>query len=233
MKKTAVLKLFSVFFISAMLLTSCSKNNDDGTPENEGDTAGDYFPLALNNTWSYDFSAGDDQQINLYSTVTFGGDSYFVTDGMNPIDGSSLTQGYRKSGAVYYCYNDEMTFDYMGLGQIVMAPVSFTIFKDDLEVGESVVTETSSSTQIINQFTGAINTSTSMTFTTTVMEKGSTVIVNGVTYEDVIKVQLDAQASVLTNNYNGTITYYFAKNVGPVKLQTIAGEYSLVTYQLN
>lgn len=233
MKKPAAPTFLSVLFLTFLLVTSCKHNDDSSETIDEGETQGDYFPLALNNDWNFHFSESDDKEINLYSTLDFEGETYFITEGINPVDGSDLTQGYRKSGAVYYCYNDEMTFSYSGLADIYIDPVAFVIFKDDLEEGETVVTEATSDTQVVNPFTGTVNTTTSFTFTTTLLQKDISWEVNGVTYEDVIKVQLDAHAESLGEVFDGTVYYYFAKNVGPIQLETEVGTYTLTTYTLN
>lgn len=224
---------FAAFLLCIILGFTACQNDDDSTPIDEGESTADYFPLTLGNTWNYLFSEGGDMQIYLEDELVYNGNTYLITDAYSPIDGSPITQGYRKSGATYYGYNGEMSFSFSGVANAVIDPIEFIFFKDDLEVGESISSSTSSDTQVTNPITGTINTTTDFDYTTTLVAKDLTMDINGETYTDVIQVQLVLNISFMEQDYDEQqITYYFAKNIGPVQLDSAAGTYSIEDYLL-
>ncbi|GLB50067.1 hypothetical protein [Neptunitalea lumnitzerae] len=235
MKKLNYLFVYIICISLGLSITSCS-NDDDGAGEEQQEeepTTLNYFPLTLDNEWNYDYTDGEDTQILFYTTLDYEGNTFLVTDFVNPFDGGDMTQGFRLSGSTYYGYNGETVIEYNS-GIAAMAtidPVEYVFFKDDMEVGETYTTEVAAPTVIESIID--IETTTDFTFVTTILSKEEEMIVNGVTYTDVIGVQLDVNTSLMDVEFDETLIYYFANEVGPIKLESSLGDYTILNYSLN
>ncbi|GLB51644.1 hypothetical protein NBRC110019_06830 [Neptunitalea chrysea] len=233
------LNLFTVILLCLVVnVTTISCSNDDDTtaedPQVEDPTS-NYFPLALNNTWNYDFTGGDDLVIDLYSTLTHNGNTFYITDFINPVDGGDMIQGYRVDGSTYYGYNGETTIDYDYSGFSTTAtidPAEFVFFNDTMEVNESITTTVAAPTEI-SALGISVDTTTNFEFIATVVGKDLEMTVNGEMYTDVIKVYLVVNADISGSIVTEELYYYFANNVGPIQLESSLGDYTLLTYTLN
>jgi hypothetical protein len=201
-------KILSLLFLSAVSFTSCS--SDDSAAESNGTTTGDYFPMAVNNKWEYsnDFDA---TEINLIGTTTFGGKTYYEmtdTDTESQID---IQTYMNKRGASYY-QKASVSTQTQGSLFITIAGFEIKMFQDDLQVGE---TWTGSAKPKVT-YTGSSSGSTTanISYVGEITARDASVTLGGITYTDVIKMQLTLTQTV--NSQTATISgeNWFAKDIG-------------------
>ena len=195
-------KVLALLFISAFSLSSCSS---DDSGESNGTTNGDYFPTAVNNKWQYT-NGSDATEINLVGTANFDGTTYYeFTDTDAQV---SIQEWIGKKGATY--------FEKAATSTITQSGTTFTIqgyeikmFRDDLAVGETwsgsakpKITYSGGSTTAYIEYEGQIT------------ARDISVTLGGITYNNVIKMQLN-----ITETVNGQVTTisgenWFAKDIG-------------------
>jgi len=202
--------IFATLFLSLFLLNSCQSDSGDTAQA----SSGDYWPTAVGNQWILDQS-GQSVSMKIISSEN----DYFKFDQF-----SGMGQGVTGSASVYlkkvkgdYSIKiDELKFNY---GEGITGKSSgyeFIFFKDYLDVNKTwtgnFVQETSFS---IAEFpTIKMNVS----YTGIILEKASSAIVNGVTYNDVIKfkfhqeVKIEGQPSTASD-----AEYWLAKDIGVIK----------------
>ena len=175
-------------------------------------TTGDYFPLAINNRWVYDYD-GDEEIVKIVSLDNVGGNNYYTLE-QPPVIPS--IQRFRKANGNYYLKVETFTIPpFGGVPSSTITGNETILLKDNLAVGG---TWTDTYTQTTT-FQGLPAITTNVSILSTIEEKGTSIIVRGVTYSDIIKVK-KVMNSVSTGSDTETeIRYYwFAKNVGPVKI---------------
>lgn len=213
-------------------------------------SSGDYFPMAIGNTWNYDVSNEDENsQMKINSTETINGALYYkVTD--LPIGvGADIPEGdfpgldvrshLRKNGANYiqrfYAFIPEM----MGglIPQMEIEAFEIIFLKDNLAVGESW-TETKTIVTNVVMFGMSQTINANATFNSVIEEKGISMTVNGVTYTDVIKVKTTATVVSEDGTEVSEAQNWFAKDVGLIKSYSNdpedgESEMNLIDYILN
>lgn len=208
MKKS--FKILSVFFLAAFSLTSCSSDSDSPA-EADGTTTGNYYPLAVNNKWDYS-NGSTATQSTITGTNVFSGTTYYKTeDTSNEILGQLWTV---KKGGSYY-QRSGTTTQTQGSITVETEPFELKILRDDLAVGETwhgtakpKVTYTGSSS---GSFRATIN------YTGTMIARDATETLGSITYNNIIKIALEA--AVDSNGQVNYITseYWFAKDIGLIK----------------
>ena len=202
-------------------------NNPPGGDDDDDDdpvaSEGDYWPMAVNNEWDYVYTGDfeeDPAPMKIIGTEVIGGvtyykiNHYFQESGTDELTGEADIH-LRKDGGTYY---ERVSVDIPaadGLPSITVAPYELIVFKDNLEVGESW-------TQTVVQTTtygmsGFPPVTLTLTYKGTIMQKDLTVTVEGETYTDVIKEKF--VQTVMGTDY--TVYVWFAKNVGPIKSESI------------
>jgi hypothetical protein len=180
--------------------------------------AGDYFPLTQNSWWSYDLSFSGipqaDTSLNKATTIkTYNANSYREVEvalGGTPSD----TLHYRKSGNDYFEWT--YTDSYSGLflfDNPTMADINF--------LKENAATGTTWSSPV---FIGTVNSvSTNLRYDFKIESANTSLIVNGVTYNNVIQVSCTSKISVLGGAYISTDVnnLYYAKGVGLIKVKDV------------
>ena len=213
-------------------------------------SSGNYFPMAIGNTWNYDVSNEDENsQMKINSTETINGALYYkVTD--LPIGvGADIPEGnfpgldvrshLRKNGANYiqrfYAFIPEM----MGglIPQMEIEAFEITFLKDNLAVGESW-TETKTIVTNVVMFGMSQTINANATFNSVIEQKGISMTVNGVTYTDVIKVKTTATVVSEDGTEVSEAQNWFAKDVGLIKSYSNdpedgESEMNLINYILN
>ncbi len=255
-------KIASLFFLSFILLTLSSCQNepldgdfsfetdgeidtptgggssgDDGSGSPGGSSTGDYWPMAIDNSWNYEFVIDDVQQddyaMTIDANVEYQSNSVFRfseylptttgTDGTE-FEGLSITTYARKNGGDYIVTAGDLEADYLdGLFSLTQTGYSYIVLKDYLEVGGTW----SSTAQVVTEYTSLDPTFPDLPsivqnfeFDMEILEKGISLVVNGQTYNDVIKVKQVLNSStpdfpdqIITSESN----YYFALDVGLIK----------------
>lgn len=201
------LRLFALSFICGFSLNSCS---NDSSGESNGTTTGDYFPSAVNNKWNYMDTSPNASEIELIGTTTFGNTTYYeMTDTFNPISNQNWIG---KRGASYFQKTGPITQIQAG-NTIVAEGYELKILQDDMPVGESWH-GTASPKVTYTGPSGSGSFRAQVTYSGTITSRGGSVEFNSVTYENVIKVQLESTINSNGQINNVTGEYWFAKDVG-------------------
>jgi hypothetical protein len=210
MKNSNLIKIIFLL-LTLIAITSCSKS-DSG--ENYGISTGDYFPLAVNNSWKY-LNAEQSllNEIKITGTSQSGGTTYYdYTDDLE--GGTPFPHSFAKKGAAYFLKAGETTVNESGL-LIIIKSYEIPILKDNYEINNNWTgTVSPKVTYSGNGQSGTLP--FSISYIGTNLYKGE-VTLNGIIYPNVIKTRLN-----ITINANGEITndieeYWFAENIGIIK----------------
>ncbi|RYJ42364.1 hypothetical protein [Flavobacterium beibuense] len=232
--------------VDPVLLDNVNNPENPGTnpnnPTNPGTSDGSYWPMALNNEWVFDVEDEGESPMKITSTESIGGNTYyrvnysFASSGTGDLTGEA-TNLLRHNNGDYSVRISVIVPDEQGM-QITVSPYEYTILKDYLEPGQSWTQDVQQTTTY--QMPGITIPPMVMNFhiENIIQEKGITVTVNGVSYENVIKVkQTQTITSNLTPGMVLTVYYWFAKDVGPIKSESQSSNFTssstLVSYTLN
>ena len=249
-------KLASVFVLSILFTTfySCDNEpldseflsdseegifNPDIIEEPGGDSTGDYWPLAVNNEWTYNYYVDDvaqeDYDMSIGSIEVYQGESVFRfnqylpsatgTDGTQ-FDGFDIDTYVRKNGGDYIITVGDLSASYLdGAFELSQTGYSLIILKDYVTVGTSWTSNVQTVTSFVSNdeiFPDLPSITNNITNTLEVVEKDISVTVNGNTYADVIKVKYEQEtytAAAPDQTTNSLYYYYFAKDVGLIKAE--------------
>lgn len=218
-------------FVSTALFTSCSSDsgNDDQNPEA---SQGDYWPSAVGNQWVLNQS-GAETTMKIISSEKVNGETYFKFDKLfitssSPVAGSASAY-IKKVQGDYYIKLDEISINAGGLtGKI--SGYEFIFFKDYLDVNKTWTGNYAQETT----YTGIASFKMNTKYTGTIIEKGATATIKGVSYKDVIKFKLKLESSVEGQVAAATeAEYWVAKGVGIIKFTFEDESSELVSYKLN
>lgn len=210
-------KILILLSATAIVFSSCKKDGGSSTPET-------YLPTTVGTNWKYKVTnAGTPAADVTYTmsslTNSINGNSYNVaTAAPNPPYGN---RNFRQDG------NDYWT-------TISVSPTTFLELK--FLKADANVNDTWTTTQTVTGLTGLPGGITSATVTVNykMTQKGGTYTYSGVTYNDVIKVDITSISATLpgipTAFPIGTANFIFAKNIGLLKL---ASNLSNATLGLN
>lgn len=235
---------FAIFalIISATALTSCSNEEIDSSidlsnPENPGggSASGDYWPTAVNNQWIYNQNGVDQEPMKMIGTEVFNSKTYYkfaLLSGTGTGASVSATTWLNKNNGVYTLKTGDLNVGVPGMSG-TMTGFEYVILKDNIAVNE---TWTGTYSQITT-YSGIPPMTQTTNYTGKILEKDATVIVDGETYTNVIKVHMNQQTSLMGTSFSIVNTeYWYAKNVGVVKTKTVTGTASyesiLVDYTL-
>ncbi len=227
MKKTT--QFISVILLfTSLFLTSCS--SDDG--ESNGTSTGNYWPMAVNNSWLFD-NNGTSEETKILGTNSFGGKTYYRLNDIYT-NGVYVKNWVTKKGATYFQKIDDVTVIEQGVS-INFKTYELPIFRDDLNVGEQW--SGTVKTKITYTYNGeTITPSSKIEYTGTVLEKNATVTLNGNTYDDVIKVRVITKVTIDTQVTTTSSEFWFANEVGPIREYTndsgTIAEQTLISYTL-
>lgn len=202
--------VLALAFVSALFVTSCS--SDDSNSVSYGESTGNYWPMAINNTWIFGSDSGNSELKIIGSTVINGTTYYEISDQADNVLG--IQNWVAKKGATYLQKIADSSINQEGI-TMNMQGYEIPIFKDDLEANSSWNGNLSS--KITYSFSGQ-NTSTTakIKYTGTIVEKNSTVVLNGITYPNVIKTRTKVEMKILEQTVIIDLQYWFAKEVGPI-----------------
>lgn len=251
---TTILLVFTAFtFVSCEVESIDPALGTDGTNNNGGNTgggntgggntggnggtsSGDYWPTAINNIWNYD-QDGTAVNMKIIGTDNINGATYYK---FSPQSGffegngaTDVTTWIRKNGGNYIMKMGDLNINAGGLTG-TQTGYEMILFKDNIAVN---ATWTGSYTQTTTY--SVLPTSIVMTtnYTGKILEKGATVTVNGVTYTNVIKMNLRQVVSVMGANTITESEYWFAKDIGPIRVEMDSEgntfETALTSYTLN
>ncbi len=203
--------IFAFFAITLLSLSSCS--NDDSA-ESFGETTGDYFPLAINNSWKYlDVDQSLLNEIKIIGTAQFNGTTYyeFTDDSETDI---VIKHWFAKKGATYFLKTDDTTVNESGIN-ITVGGYELPILKDDYPVNKSWTGTVSPKLT----FSGNGQSGTlpfKVNYTGVNLYKGE-VVLNSITYPSVIKTRISVVVNANGQITNASEEYWYAENVGLIK----------------
>lgn len=195
-----------LLIITVLSLSSCS--SDDSKAEDNGVTTGNYLPLAVGNKWNYtDGSTASLDQI--IGTANFGGTTYYEDD--DSAEEINIQNWLVKKGASYY-QKVGTTTQVQGSTTIVIEPYEIKQFRDDLVIGESWNGSASPKVTYSGSSSGSFN--AHITYEGTITARDVSETLANVTYNNIIKAQMDV--AVNSNGQINTIhsEYWLAKDIG-------------------
>lgn len=233
MKKTP--KIIYLLMLFSFLLTSCSKDDEsENNVDSFGVSTGNYFPLAVDNIWSYHNEIeGSLNEIRIVSTNQFDSYTYYEFTDTDPTP-IQIKQWFGKKGAVYFLKADDTSFSENNIF-INIKSYELPILKDNYEVNKYWTGSVSPKVT----FSGNGSSGTlpfKVDYSGVNYYKGA-VVLKGINYPNVIKTKLN-----ITINANGQITNsseenWFAENIGIIKTITINNgtqiEKNIDSYALN
>ncbi|MEP7255457.1 MAG: hypothetical protein ABI666_06750 [Ferruginibacter sp.] len=183
--------------------------------------AGDYFPITANSWWSYNstaVAAPDSLYKKAETNSTIASNTYrrFYI-GLQPVVTPYDSTFFRKSGQDVLEYVRVDTF----IGQVMTVPQfsDLVLLKQDVQAGTTWQSPIFSGTNGLGQ-------PLKIVYRFQIETVGGTLVVNGKTYTDVIKVVWGGYSNV--NNFGGypqsfAAESYYAKGVGLIKFQSYPG----------
>lgn len=223
-KKTLLLTLF----VFSFLLISCENESTDMEPAEN--STGDYWPTALDNQWILNQN-GTDVTMKIISSENINGETYYKFNqmaGMNESVSGEASVWLKKNKGDYYIKMDDITID---LGEIkgVMTGYEFIILKDYLSVNETWSGTYSQTTTYNLESVPAIK--TTINYKGTILEKGTSLVVNGTTYTDVIKFRIHQDVTMMGQLASSMDSdYWVSKNIGIIKMSSGESDAQLVSY---
>lgn len=189
--------------------------NNGGGNNGGGNTTGSYWPMAVNNKWTYDVSTGASQDMKIINTQTIDNKLYYKYDnffGTSTAGQAGMAEvGTRQQNGVYYAWVKTTA------SGTNLSPVEYIMLKDNIGVGE-----TWNQTLVQNvtfDMPGIPPITMTIEVQGKIIEKNITLQVGTQTFNDVIHTKL-TQSTLGTS----TVTdYYFAKSVGPIKIVMTGG----------
>lgn len=203
--------VLALLFVSALFTTSCS--SDDSNGPSLGETTGNYWPMAVNNTWTFSSNGGSSDVKLIGSTVINGTTYYELSDAGDNVFG--VQNWVAKKGATYFQKIADTNLNQDGVS-INMQGYEIPIFKDNLEANASWGgTVSPKVTYTFNGQSSSIT--TKIKYTGTIVEKNTTVVLNGETYPNVIKTKTKVEMKIGEQTTLIDLEYWLAKDVGPIR----------------
>ena len=235
------------FIIFTSTFTSCDTEAIDSAidvsnPENPaipgggGTPSGDYWPTAINNQWTYTQNGTAQPPMKMISTEVFNGKTYYK---FAPLTGggtgttASATTWLNKNNGSYTLKMGDINIGVPGMSG-TQTGYEYVILKDNIAVDE---TWTGTYTQNTT-YAGLPPITQTTNYTGKILAKNVTETVDGETYTNVIKININQQTVVEGMSLSISNTeYWYAKDVGVIKNKIYTGdgtyESILVNYILN
>jgi hypothetical protein len=200
--------------LDATLLNNVNSNNSGG---GNAQPSNDYWPTAINNTWTLQQNGTNLAPMKIVSTETINGNLYykFATQSSN---GATNNNYLRKSGGSYFLRTSDTSLNLSGLTG-TQTGFEFTVLKDNIPVNgtwDGTYNQTTT-------YTGIPSITQTTDYTGTILAKDVTETVNGVTYNNVIKLKIQQETTSTGLLSIVNTEYWFAKNVGIIRSKTYAG----------
>nr|WP_294938659.1 hypothetical protein [uncultured Flavobacterium sp.] len=222
--------LTSLAFFAAILFTSCGDTEpldpaivtNNGGGDNgggNGTPSGDYWPTAINNQWMLVQNGTALPPMKMISTDNFGGATYYkFSPQSSGSTATNVTTWLNKSGGVYKLKQGDVNINAGGFTG-TQTGYEMVLLKDNIAVNQTWTGTYNQTTT----YTGIPAITQTTNYTGKILEKGITVTVEGETYTDVIKMNMLQETSMTGSLSIVNTEYWFAKNVGPIKIITYSG----------
>jgi hypothetical protein len=206
MKKINLIKV-ALLFVSVLSLSSCSSSDD--ASETNGTTTGNYFPMAVNNNWKYT-NGTNATEMNLIGTTIFNGNTYYeFTDTDSDIN---IQAWMNKRGASYYQKSAPYT-EIQGSTSVTIAGFEIKMFQDDLQVGETWSGSTNPKVTYSGP-SGSGSTTANINYQGHITARDATVTLGAITYNNVIKMEMNMTETVNSQTVTVSGENWFAKDIG-------------------
>lgn len=217
------MKNFTTSFLLSLLIafsfTACSddSSNDDSSAEN---STGDYWPTTVDNNWVFT-QDGEETTMKIIGIDEMDGAKYYkfnqMAGAVSSID-AETSVWIKKNKGDYYIKMGEINVD-LGIFTGKITGYEFLIFKDYLDVNQSWSGNYTHTTSYnIADYPSIV---TKVNYTGIILEKGSTVTINGKDFKDVIKFKFTQSATAAGQASSVIVSnYWIAKNVGIIKIET-------------
>ncbi|MEN9489178.1 MAG: hypothetical protein RL494_1443 [Bacteroidota bacterium] len=232
-----------LFLFTAALFTSCTvepytgpipnPNNPNNLPPDP--STGNYWPSAINNQWVFSLNGVNQAPLKMVSYDLVGANNYY-TFGAQASGAVSQITRLRKLNGDYYLKSEDVVIAAQGaIPGSTSTGTERILLKDYVPVGDSWTTDYVQTTTYTDPAYPVVT--TNFNIVSTILEKGSSLTVNGQVFNDVIKLRM-VQNATFSGQTTSSISYYwFAKNVGPIRIETSSGtstyNQDLVSYILN
>lgn len=228
MKKNYFVAFLLIAFLS---LASCSSDDSssDATAEVSSES---YWPLAVNNQWTYNEDGSLAEPVKITGTEKFDGVVYYNTSEKNEYN---LQAWVGKKDHSYYLKIGALDITESGIS-IKMDSYELPIFKDNLAInGQWSGTVTLKVTY--KNGTQSASSDMSIKYLGVILDKDATVTLNGKIYTNVINMSLKQEVVIQGQSTITESLYWYAKGIGPIKsINTVNGstvESILVSYIIN
>lgn len=242
------LQILSFALIATLFFASCSSNNDGDDNNNEPET-GNYFPLVIDDYWNYDVetvdnldSANNESASDFLFVESQVGTTYDLGVNTNDLANGSMN-GILANGLLT---RGESTLEIDGTLQLPLEEFGdFGIDFTDVILYDLNASNNMEMSSVMGSFTEdfeGIPITVAFELTTTSKGSSNSMTVNGETYSNIAKSNLEVELSITTSiEVQGnpvqitildeqdvvSIDNYFAENVGLIKSETD------ITYELN
>lgn len=231
-------------------------NNSGGSGDgNSEPSTGDYWPMAIGNSWNFDVTTDNQPDSNytmeIEDYVTYSGQQQYLysqfmgevtaTDG-SQFDNLELNVYTRKNGGDYIITQSDMTFDFSGI-QFVQTGYSYVILKDYLEAGDTWSTNYSTTTSVTTDGVVIPDQITNTTANFEIINRDFNLTVNGLEYGPIIHVKMNTSSEGSGQTVTSEFDYFFALDVGLVKVMSTTNDVNdnivssstqeLISYSLN
>lgn len=209
--KTFNFKILFLLLITVFSVSSCSS---DDSGESYGVSTGDYFPLAVNNSWKYlTVSQSLLNEIKITGTTQSGGTTYYdYTDDSE--GGTPIPHSFAKNGATYFLKSGDTSVIESGI-TITIKSYQIPILKDDFAINTSWAG--SVSPKVTYSGNGQSGTLPFKVDYTGVNYFKGAVTLNNITYPNVIKTRINLSINANNQITNASEEYWYAENIGVIK----------------
>ncbi len=202
-------------------------NTGGGNTGGGGSSTGDYWPAVVNNSWSFSNNGAASQMMKIISTSNINGATYYNFDnifGQGATVNGTAAMRMRKNSGDYYVKIEGISLDLGGGMSATQTAFEFLILKDYLNTNQ---TWNGTYTQSTSYTGGGISipaATTNSNYTGTILGTGLTEVVDNETFTNVIKLKISQVITItgMPGTTNVETTYWFAKNVGPIKSETVS-----------
>lgn len=228
------MKKLLYFLCFAVLLASCGPEDTDDDIGNNQST-GDYYPTAINNSWTYG-SGSSATTGGFVSTDVFSGKTYYK---LNTYNGTTASGTNVASSNWVYKNNGDYV---LRLGVVasnpyysaaLSQPVEVTFLKDYKAAGETWTQTVNFEyvyTPLSSAFPNVPNVTVSATYAYKIVNRDLTLTVPAGTFNNVLEVELTYSDLITGTSY--VSTSFYAKDVGIIRSVSGGSSTDLSAYSL-
>ncbi|PPK95672.1 hypothetical protein LY01_01264 [Nonlabens xylanidelens] len=224
--------MFNKILFAFCLIAVISCDSSDDNDGNMTNTDFNYFPLSVTNTWNFEITTGTDTPSNESLTVeTVSGTEFTLTS--DPTDPAGFMTRILSGGALKdengtLIGNGNIDFGLQGLSNFNVAIVNGTLYDQNANVNTELFSTTGTTSQTVDVY------DLDITYQVRTVQQADVaqMVVEGVTYSDIIHSQLIINATISTDVTIGNFTQqvplldpqdvivvdnYWSKDIGLIK----------------